>query len=183
MPNRKKTVYSSVFRTPIGHVTALWGEDCKLTELKFGEHERELPKPLPQFSIIVARKLDFFFQGKVLNLDEIIDWSQFSSFQRAVYQTTLSIPFGETLTYLDVAKKVGGVQHARAVGQCLKHNPYPLFISCHRVIESTGKLGGFAGGRSLKRDLLNFEGEQKVLRSFAQVEGENSKNSQTICLE
>ena len=78
-------------------------------------------------------------------------------FARKVYKAVLSIPLGEVRTYKWVAKKAGRPKASRAVGQILNKNPYPLIIPCHRVVSSSGELGGYAWGRKTKKALLNLE--------------------------
>ncbi|MDD5167082.1 MAG: methylated-DNA--[protein]-cysteine S-methyltransferase [Candidatus Omnitrophica bacterium] len=78
-------------------------------------------------------------------------------FTRRVYQAVLSIPLGQVRTYKWVAKKIGSPKACRAVGQVLKRNPYPLIIPCHRVIASSGKIGGYSRGKKTKEILLNLE--------------------------
>ncbi len=80
-----------------------------------------------------------------------------SPFAAKVYKAVLSIPLGEVRTYKWVAQKIGSPKAARAVGQLLKRNPYPLIIPCHRVISSNGQLGGYAWGSKNKQLLLNLE--------------------------
>ena len=74
-----------------------------------------------------------------------------------VYKTILTIPLGEVRTYKWVARRIGRPRASRAVGQALKNNPYPLIIPCHRVVSSSGDLGGYAWGRKNKQALLNLE--------------------------
>lgn len=80
-----------------------------------------------------------------------------ASFTKKVYKIVLSIPLGEVRSYKWVAKHAGNPKAARAVGQILKRNPYPLFIPCHRVIRNDGKIGGYAWGKKKKERLLNLE--------------------------
>ena len=80
-----------------------------------------------------------------------------TSFTKKVYRVVLSIPFGKVRTYGWVAKRAGRPKAVRAVGQILKHNPYPLIVPCHRVIYSNGKLGGYIFGKSTKKTLLDLE--------------------------
>lgn len=84
-------------------------------------------------------------------------------FTRKVYRAVLKIPLGEVRTYKWVARKIGQPQAHRAVGQVLKHNPYPLIIPCHRVIKSNGKSGGYSRGAKTKRLLLDLEKKIKNL--------------------
>ena len=79
-------------------------------------------------------------------------------FQRAVWQEMRSIPRGSTISYAELARRVGRPGAARAVGQAVGANPIPLLIPCHRVAGSNGGLGGFGGGLPMKRTLLRQEG-------------------------
>jgi len=85
-----------------------------------------------------------------------------TEFQKKVLKATLEIPVGETRSYKWMANKIGEPKAFRAVGQALRHNPYPLIIPCHRVIKEDGTLGAYAGRYSnKKRDLLKIEEEIK----------------------
>ena len=79
-------------------------------------------------------------------------------FRREIWQALTEIPYGVTATYRQIAEKVGKPKAARAVGFACKCNPIPIFIPCHRVIGSNGKLTGYAGGLQLKERLLLLEG-------------------------
>ncbi|MCM8795308.1 MAG: MGMT family protein [Candidatus Omnitrophica bacterium] len=82
-------------------------------------------------------------------------------FAKKVYKVVLSIPLGEVRTYQWVAKKAGSPRAFRAVGQILKRNPWPIFIPCHRVVCTDGKLGGYSYGKKMKKLLLNLERQIK----------------------
>lgn len=84
-------------------------------------------------------------------------------FAKKVYQVALTIPLGEVRTYKWVARKAGNPKAFRAVGLALKNNPYPLIIPCHRIIESSGELGGYIFGKKTKKILLNLERQIKKL--------------------
>lgn len=86
---------------------------------------------------------------------------KFTTFAKKVYRVTLTIPLGEVRTYKWVAKRAGRPKACRAVGQILKRNPFPLIIPCHRVISSSGNLGGYAWGKKAKEMLLNLERQIK----------------------
>jgi methylated-DNA-[protein]-cysteine S-methyltransferase len=83
----------------------------------------------------------------------------FSGFAAKVYRAVLSIPFGQVRSYKWVAKKCGSPGSSRAVGQALKHNPYPLIIPCHRVVKSNRQIGGYSLGLAQKKFLLCLEKE------------------------
>ena len=78
-------------------------------------------------------------------------------FQHSVYDELLTIPYGETRSYADVAREIGNPKAVRATGTANGANPIPLIIPCHRVIASGGGLGGYGGGLPLKRKLLAME--------------------------
>lgn len=84
-------------------------------------------------------------------------------FAKRVYKALLTIPLGEVRTYKWLAAKAGKPDAYRAVGQILKNNPYPLIIPCHRIIESSGKLGGFALGKKMKAKLIDLERQIKKI--------------------
>ncbi|MDX5322049.1 MAG: MGMT family protein [Exiguobacterium sp.] len=91
--------------------------------------------------------------------DEDRRWIEMAgtSFQRDVWDALLTIPSGETRSYKDIAEQIGRPKAVRAVGQALNRNPLPILFPCHRVIGSSGKLTGFAGGLSEKQRLLEIE--------------------------
>ncbi len=84
-------------------------------------------------------------------------------FAKKVYRVVLKIPLGQVRTYKWVANRVGNPKAYRAVGQVLKNNPYPLIIPCHRIIESSGRIGGYVWGKKNKRGLLKLERQIREL--------------------
>lgn len=87
-----------------------------------------------------------------------LDMSRGTEFQRAVWQTLLEIPRGETRSYAWVAERIGRPRATRAVGRAVGSNPLPVIVPCHRVIGSDGSLHGFGGGLPMKEALLRAEG-------------------------
>lgn len=87
-----------------------------------------------------------------------LDLSSVTPFTLEVLKILKSIPFGEVLTYREVAERIGKPLAARAIGQACGRNPLPLIIPCHRVISSGKGIGGFTGGVDIKTQLLDFEG-------------------------
>lgn len=83
-------------------------------------------------------------------------------FQNKVWQALLDIPYGQTCTYGELAKKIGNPQGARAVGGALNRNPLGILVPCHRVVGASGELTGFAGGLDLKKRLLELERRSKI---------------------
>lgn len=86
-----------------------------------------------------------------------------TEFAAKVYRAVLSIPLGEVRSYKWVAQKAGSPGAYQAVGQALKHNPYPIIIPCHRVVNSDNRLGGYMFGPGKKRFILGLEKRIKEL--------------------
>jgi methylated-DNA-[protein]-cysteine S-methyltransferase len=93
-------------------------------------------------------------------LDAVLDMNGLSAFQRRVYEITRAIVPGHTLSYGEVATRCGDGAAARAVGQALGRNPFPIIVPCHRVLAAGGRSGGFSapGGVTTKLRLLDLEG-------------------------
>lgn len=96
-------------------------------------------------------------ESKSYSSIKISGLKKLTPFAKKVYKVVLSIPLGQVRSYKWVAKKIGSPKAYRAVGQVLKHNPWPLIIPCHRVICSDGKLGGYSSGGKKKNTLLDLE--------------------------
>lgn len=105
----------------------------------------------------LARRITSYLSGREEDFSgETVDFGSIPSFRKAVLNATRSIPRGETRTYTWVATQTGRPTAARAAGQALGANPVPIIIPCHRVVAARG-LGGFGGGLTLKRMLLDIE--------------------------
>jgi methylated-DNA-[protein]-cysteine S-methyltransferase len=118
---------------------------------------------------LVAKQLDEYFGGKRRAFDLELG-PQGTAFQRTVWRALSGIPYGETISYAELARRVGNAQASRAVGLANGANPLPIVVPCHRVIGSDGSLTGFGGGLDIKRRLLELEGAacvQDLFRSIA----------------
>lgn len=108
---------------------------------------------------IVADQIASFLKGNDIRFTlEAAHLDLCSSFQQRVLRAEHGIPRGSVSTYQRIAKHLGNVQGARAVGTALARNPFPILVPCHRAIRSDGTLGGFQGGLEMKRTLLEMEG-------------------------
>jgi methylated-DNA-[protein]-cysteine S-methyltransferase len=96
--------------------------------------------------------------GEPVRTQIAIDWSGITPFRRAVMEECMRIPAGKTLTYAELAARVGKPAAARAVGRVMATNPWPLLVPCHRVVGSDGTLHGYGGGLPMKAALLRAEG-------------------------
>lgn len=104
------------------------------------------------------RQLEEYFAGRRKTFDLSLH-PQGTEFQRRVWKELLQIPYGQTATYGEIAKRIGNPNAARAVGQACNANPIPVFIPCHRVVGSNSRLTGFALGLDVKTALLELERE------------------------
>lgn len=118
-----------------------------------------VPAPPPGLDLaVLAHKLQRYFEGQAVDFNEPLDLNVGTEFQRQVWAITRSIPRGQTLTYAEVAARIGSPQTARAVGQALARNPWPVIVPCHRVVGQGRRLTGFGGGLEMKRQMLKQEG-------------------------
>lgn len=144
-------------KSPLGPLT-LVEEAGSLTELRFGKtppsegQEEETPLLLEG-----ERQLLEYFSGK-RKIFSLPLSPRGTEFQRRVWAALLTIPYGQTRSYEDIARLVGCSKGFRAVGLANNRNPLPIFIPCHRVIGKDGSLTGYAGGLESKRFLLELEG-------------------------
>lgn len=103
------------------------------------------------------QQLDEYFQGKRRSFDLKYRFLKGTKFQQKVWNALLTIPYGEVVSYQDIAQKVGSPKAYRAVGNANHNNPIALFIPCHRVVTASHKIGGYGGGIDKKIFLLELE--------------------------
>ena len=165
--------YFTIFDTAIGSCGIAWGErgifavqlpmssaDKTRQRLhqRYADLEETSPGPSVQRAIQAIVEL---LEGQPNDLADIeLDLEEVPEFNRRVYDIARQIPPGRTLTYGDIAKRLGGVELSRDVGQALGHNPCPVVVPCHRVLAAGGKPGGFSanGGVATKLKMLAIEG-------------------------
>lgn len=114
----------------------------------------EAPRELDE----ARRELDLYFQGKLERFDLPLDWSLSGGFRQRVLRAIDRIPYGETRSYTEMARKAGNERAVRAAGTACGSNPIPLVVPCHRVLRTGGALGGYGGGLPMKEGLLRLEG-------------------------
>lgn len=102
-------------------------------------------------------RLKRFFSGEPVVFQEPFDLSGTTDFQRQVYEAACRIPYGQTVSYGELARTINKPGGARAVGRALGANPLPVIIPCHRIVGSDGSLTGFSGGLNSKKRLLQME--------------------------
>ena len=137
----------------------LWGEQAR-----FVTQVEALTGRPPQFEpkrvTAVNQQLSAYFNQERKVFDLPLDWSVLSRFQETALRAVYAIPYGQLLTYRDVAVQIGRPTAVRAVGRANATNPMPIIIPCHRVLGSDGKLHGYSapGGLETKAWLLRLEG-------------------------
>lgn len=155
-------MYYCYIDTPIGELL-LAGEEDALVMIGFpkGSMRREPEaewiyneKPLAE----VSRQLREYFAGERREFDLPLQLGG-TEFQVSVLKALQEIPYGETTSYGEIAKRIGRPKAVRAVGAANGRNPIPIVVPCHRVIGSTGDLTGFGGGLDTKEALLRLEAE------------------------
>lgn len=108
----------------------------------------------------VERQLNEYFAGGRTVFEITLDFAG-DAFNQKVWAALLTIPYGETRTYGEIAKQIGQPDAARAIGVANARNPISIVTPCHRVVGANGKLTGFAGGLKAKADLLNLEANRR----------------------
>ena len=114
----------------------------------------------------VVTELAAYFAGDLTDFTVPVTMVRGSDFERAVWAELTRIPYGEMRTYGDIARAVGDVGAARAVGTACNRNPVPVIVPCHRVVGAGGKLVGFGGGLPRKRQLLELEARVALERAW-----------------
>lgn len=156
------------YNSPIGSMTmasngtaltGLWFDGHKYFAQTLSEHYEE--KLLPVFETTL-RWLDIYFGGEIPEFTPKLSF-QSTPFRKAVWDILLTIPYGKTMTYGEIAEiftqKMGKEKmSSQAVGGAVGHNPVSIIIPCHRVIGADGSLTGYAGGIGRKKILLELEG-------------------------
>jgi methylated-DNA-[protein]-cysteine S-methyltransferase len=141
-----------------GLLAVLWENDSP-RRVRLGEMVEEVQHPV---LVATERQLEEYFAGKRKAFSVALDMRG-TRFQKDVWEALLAIPFGETRSYGQLAKGLGNPRATRAVGAANGRNPVSILVPCHRVIGSSGKLAGFAGGLDAKAHLLGLEKQDDEL--------------------
>ena len=152
--------------SPLGPLT-LVGDRDSLREINFPQNGRaaaaycDWREDASAFDETV-RQLRAYFAGELEDFDLPLA-PQGTSFQQKVWKELCEVPYGETISYGELARRIGNPNASRAVGLANGSNPIPIIIPCHRVIGSNGKLTGYGGGLPIKEKLLALEKRQLTL--------------------
>lgn len=158
--------------SPVGQLTlvangeslaAILWENDKPNRVRVGEMVEANDRPV---LVETARQLTEYFAGTRHEFDLPLDFHG-TEFQKRVWHALLTIPFGQTRSYSEIAAQIGNVNAVRAVGAANGRNPISIVAPCHRVIGASGELTGFAGGLANKMLLLSLEAGQTSLEASA----------------
>ncbi len=162
------------FRTKTGVLYCLWEDrvdgitvlflgNKKETFRKYIEKIKDNCRDSDSFSFIskeskdIENKIDRYLNGRIKSLDFKVEFLAGTQFQKKIWNTAISIPYGKTISYRKLAALTGYRKAWRAAGSALKKNPVMLIVPCHRVIRSDGTPGEFGGGEKVKKFLLSLE--------------------------
>ena len=147
-------IETTFFKTPLG-ITKIIGDENGISEISIQENGK-ITERIPAVLEEVVHQLQDYFDGKRTDFDFKIN-PKGTEFQQKVWQSLIEIPFGKTMSYLDLSKKLGDVKAIRAVASANGKNPLWIVVPCHRVIGTDGSLTGYAGGLWRKKWLLEHE--------------------------
>lgn len=156
--------YRSYYNSPIGkiilssngkEITGLWFESSRFIEVL--DKRDFVLEELPVF-LLTKDWLDGYFKGEKPDFKEIPIHLEGTEFSLKVWKILSGIPYGEVMTYGEIAKMIDAKMSSQAVGHAVGYNPISIIIPCHRVIGAKGKLVGYGGGLDKKIALLRMEG-------------------------
>ena len=147
-----QTIY---IKTPLG-ITEIIGDENGVSAITVLNTEKELSTEIPDNLKLAVSELNEYFDSKRTDFTFTLQ-PQGTEFQQKVWQELRHIPFGKTISYMDLAKKLGDIKVIRAAASANGKNPLWIVIPCHRVIGSDGSLTGYAGGLWRKKWLLEHE--------------------------
>ena len=165
--------YTYKFNTPIGRLGVEWGSetekihrvrlpsvDTTKNEYNLVDHPPLTEQQLPSWVSSIINEFQKYFLGYSAKFSlDYLNYDNFTQFQLSVHQHVFAIPCGETRTYSEVADAANSPGAARAVGNTMAGNPFPVIVPCHRVVAQDGGLGGYRGGLDAKKFLLALERE------------------------
>lgn len=150
--------FVDAYQSPLGVWLMVKASHNGLMECRFTDSLAENFAP-KQNSITVqaVKELGEYFAGRLKQFTVPLDIRQGTAFQRRVWESLLKIPYGSTISYKQEAELLGNAKAMRAVGAANGKNPIVVIVPCHRVVKSTGEIGGYTGGVALKQKLLDHE--------------------------
>jgi len=152
-------IFRYFYLSPVG-ILEIQSSEKNLFSLQFVEHFLENSPQIPEILLKTSQQLDEYFNGIRTIFDLKMELFG-TNFQIKVWKELQKIPFGETISYFELARRIENPLAARAVGGANHRNPIVILIPCHRVIGKNGTLVGYGGRMDRKEWLLNFEKQKK----------------------
>lgn len=153
-----------IINSPLGY-TKISGDKDGITAVEVVNTDEELSEIIPETLLECVTQLKAYFKNELKNFDLKLN-PQGTVFQKKVWKQLNAIPYGKTISYLQLSKQLGDVKAIRAAASANSKNPLWIIIPCHRVIGSDGSLTGYAGGLHRKQWLLNHENDYKQQSLF-----------------
>ena len=150
--------------TPLGHAKIV-GDDNGIASVSILNTQEELSSVIPEVLLECVTQLKAYFKNERKNFDLKLN-TEGTIFQKKVWNQLETIPYGKTISYVELAKQLGDAKVIRAAANAIGKNPLWIILPCHRVIGSDGSLTGYAGGLHRKQWLLNHESEYKQQSLF-----------------
>jgi len=154
--------YQQTYQSPVGNMLLI-SDGTSITSVSFNESEIQESNSCDILEICKTQ-LTNYFAGETESFDLPLQ-ANGTPFQQNVWAELLKIPYGQTITYLQLAKRLGDIKAIRAVGTANGRNPIAIIIPCHRVIGTGNKLTGYAGGIWRKKCLLELEIKNKPFQN------------------
>ena len=154
------SLFHDTLDTSLGILT-LEASERGLRSVRFPNRPQPIKGRMTSNSVIklAKRELNAYFASELTRFSVPLDWHG-TAFQESVWQALTAIPYGETVSYADIARAIGRPRSARPTGGAVGRNPIPIIVPCHRVIGSDHTLTGFTGGLNIKAALLGLEGRE-----------------------
>lgn len=164
-PSFYKKLEEAVLQTPIGNAH-IFGDDTGVCKISITDKDLSVTKRIISEPVrICFQELGAYFRGELHKFTFPLRFEG-TDFQKRVWRALLEIPYGKTLSYLELARQLGDEKAVRAVAAANGKNPLWIVVPCHRVIGSDGSLTGYAGGLWRKKWLLEHEGAIKQMSLF-----------------
>ncbi|MGG5488305.1 methylated-DNA--[protein]-cysteine S-methyltransferase [Meridianimaribacter flavus] len=153
-----------IIKTPLGY-TKITGDNDGIASVTVLNSEEQISDIIPESLEDCVYQLNEYFEGKRQVFDLNLN-PQGTDFQKTVWEALLTIPYGKTMSYLELSKQLGDVKAIRAVANANGKNPLWIIVPCHRIIGTDGSLTGYAGGLHRKQWLLEHESPYKQQSLF-----------------
>ena len=155
---------SCCIETPLGYAKIVGNQDG-ITSVSIVDTTENISESIPESLLDCVTQLKAYFNNELKTFELKLN-PEGTDFQKKVWKQLEKIPYGKTISYLDLAKQLGDTKTIRAAASANGKNPLWIIVPCHRVIGTDGSLTGYAGGLHRKQWLLNHESEYKQQRLF-----------------